>query len=170
MGVWICLRVRRFCRGIWAGWRDGPRPAVCGSIRQSAGSYPWVTTAPCTATALGKSALRIAQSIASSTKELIIPLYWELISPHLESCAQFWVAHFKNVIEVECVHRRAMKLVKGLENMCPMRSYWGSRGFKSGEEEGQGRPSLLSTWNKIVVRWGLVSSAISQVKGQEEWS
>ena len=28
LGVLICLRVGRLCRGIWTGWIDGPRPTV----------------------------------------------------------------------------------------------------------------------------------------------
>ncbi|KAK4829614.1 hypothetical protein QYF61_005741 [Mycteria americana] len=60
----------------------------------------------------------ITRSMASGSREAILPLYCALVRPHLQCCIQLWSSqHSKDMDLLEQVQRRATKMIRGIEHL-----------------------------------------------------
>lgn len=60
----------------------------------------------------------IKKGVSSRTRDIIIPLYSNLVMRHLEYAVQFWSTYLKKDIEMlERIHYSAAKMVQGLAGL-----------------------------------------------------
>ena len=54
--------------------------------------------------------------MTSRSREVILPLYFALVRPHLEYCIQMWSPQYRRDMDLlECIQRRVTKMIQGME-------------------------------------------------------
>ena len=59
----------------------------------------------------------VKRSVASRSREVILPLYSVLVWPQLEFCVQSWSPHYRRDIDLlACIQRMATKIIQGMKH------------------------------------------------------
>ena len=82
----------------------------------------------------------IKRSVASRSREVLLPLYSVLMRPHLEYCIQMWYPQYRRDVDLfEPIQRKVTKMTQGLEHL-PCKDKVRAGALHSGEEKALGRP------------------------------